>query len=257
MVQPAKNWMRNNVADPVHGEFANPRKTDRPGQSGRGGAVPRATGPALSGRYRYHDPLRCSIGSQRLRCELVGQNNGPMRPANGRRNAATARLYHAGACRPSGTGADYRGEPYWCRRNDGSSSVLCRSTASRRRAKDSPIIVDDWSRRSGGAPFAKRQTLGRVPPSPVRSSRCEDVFVGPLRREKDRDCRTARCRRQPELDAPVPAVASVAVSHQPELLSVLPCEPSRNSKLRELARAVFPGLPRPPSLARHCLGRST
>ena len=92
MVQPAKNWMRNNVADPVHGEFANPRKTDRPGQSGRGGAVPRATGPALSGRYRYHDSLRCSIGSQRLRCELVGQNNGPMRPANGRRNAATARL---------------------------------------------------------------------------------------------------------------------------------------------------------------------
>ena len=69
---------------------------------------------------------------------------------------------------------------------------------------DSPIIVDDWSRRSGGAPFAKRQTLGRVPPSPVRSSRCEDVFVGPLRREKDRDCRTARCRRQPEADAPVP-----------------------------------------------------
>ena len=49
------------------------------GQSGRGGAVPRATGPALSGRYRYHDSLRCSIGSQRLRCELVGQNNGPMR----------------------------------------------------------------------------------------------------------------------------------------------------------------------------------
>ena len=98
---------------------------------------------------------------------------------------------------------------------------------------DSPIIVDDWSRRSGGAPFAKRQTLGRVPPSPVRSSRCEDVSVGPLRREKDRDCRTARCRRQPER-------CRTSQSSCP-----------RNSKLRELARAAFP--PRPPGLARHMI----
>jgi hypothetical protein len=155
----------------------------------------------------------------------------------------------------------YRRRLSW-RSGAGGTTGVPRCYAARRHpvvgpCADSPIIVDDWSRRSGGAPFAKRQTLGRVPPSPVRSSRCEDVFVGPLRREKDRDCRTARCRPQPELDRPVPAVASVAVSHQPELLSVLPFEPSWNSKLRELARAAFPGLPRPPSLARHCLGRST